>query len=60
MTCRPIWEGGGFKGSEEERKRILAEALSLGADYVDLEWRAPFDDLIAGDTECATDPPATP
>ena len=23
VTCRPTWEGGGFKGSEEERKRIL-------------------------------------
>jgi 3-dehydroquinate dehydratase/shikimate dehydrogenase len=48
VTCRPAWEGGGFLGSEEERKRILADALSLGAEYVDVEWRAHFDDLIAG------------
>jgi len=47
VTCRPTWEGGSFAGSEEERKRILAEALSLGAEYVDIEWRAGFDDLIA-------------
>ena len=47
VTCRPAWEGGGFKGSEEERKRILADALALGAEYVDLEWRAQFNDLIA-------------
>ncbi|MGH9143192.1 MAG: shikimate dehydrogenase [Vicinamibacterales bacterium] len=47
VTCRPTWEGGGFRGSEEERKRILADALALGAEYVDLEWRARFDDLIA-------------
>ena len=47
ITCRPVWEGGGFKGSEEERKRILAEAIALGAEFVDLEWRAHFDDLIA-------------
>jgi 3-dehydroquinate dehydratase/shikimate dehydrogenase len=47
VTCRPAWEGGGFKGSEEERRRILAEALTLGAEYVDVEWRARFDDLIA-------------
>ena len=47
VTCRPAWEGGAFKGSEEERKRILADALSRGAEYVDLEWRARFDDLIA-------------
>jgi len=47
VTCRPTWEGGRFAGSEEERKKLLAEALSLGAEYVDLEWRAHFDDLIA-------------
>ena len=46
VTCRPTWEGGGFTGSEEERKHILTEALSLGAEYVDVEWRAHFDDLI--------------
>lgn len=47
VTCRPAWEGGGFQGPEHQRKRLLAEALSLGAEYVDLEWRAHFDDLIA-------------
>lgn len=47
VTCRPAWEGGGFTGSEEERKRILTEALALGAEYVDVEWRARFADLIA-------------
>src|SRR5436305_14491805 len=47
VTCRPTWEGGAFAGSEEERRRILADALALGAEYVDVEWRARFDDLIA-------------
>src|SRR4051812_39050785 len=47
LTCRPTWEGGSFKGSETERKQILADALKLGAEYVDVEWRAHFDDLIA-------------
>jgi 3-dehydroquinate dehydratase/shikimate dehydrogenase len=47
VTCRPIWEGGQFKGSEEERRRLLGEALSLGAEYVDIEWQAHFDDLLA-------------
>lgn len=47
VTCRPSWEGGSFRGSEEERKRILMEALERGAEYVDVEWRARFDDLIA-------------
>jgi 3-dehydroquinate dehydratase/shikimate dehydrogenase len=46
VTCRPRWEGGAFTGSEAERRRILAEALALGAEYVDVEWRARFDDLI--------------
>jgi 3-dehydroquinate dehydratase/shikimate dehydrogenase len=47
VTCRPGWEGGSFTGSEEDRKRILSDAVSLGAEYVDVEWRARFDDLIA-------------
>jgi 3-dehydroquinate dehydratase/shikimate dehydrogenase len=46
VACHPAWEGGRFAGSEEERCRILADALRLGADYVDIEWRAAFDDLI--------------
>src|SRR5688572_8534983 len=47
ITCRPRWEGGGFNGSEEERRHILADALALGAEYVDIEWRARFDDLVS-------------
>jgi len=31
VTCRPEWEGGRFDGAEEERHRILAEAMALGA-----------------------------
>jgi len=40
VTCRPAWEGGAFSGSEEERLRILSAAIRLGAEYVDVEWRA--------------------
>src|SRR5688572_27232394 len=40
VTCRPEWEGGKFRGSEEERHRLLGEALALGAEYVDVEWVA--------------------
>ena len=47
VTCRPTWEGGQFRGSEEERRRLLTDAHALGADYVDVEWRARFDDLLA-------------
>src|SRR5438132_308573 len=47
VTCRPTWEGGQFRGTEEERRRLLSEAFTLGAEYVDVEWRAHFDELIA-------------
>jgi 3-dehydroquinate dehydratase/shikimate dehydrogenase len=47
VTCRPAWEGGDFHGSEEERHELLEQALALGAEYVDLEWNARFDRLIA-------------
>ncbi len=40
VTCRPAWEGGRFDGSEEVRLDILAEAMRLGAEYVDVELRA--------------------
>jgi 3-dehydroquinate dehydratase/shikimate dehydrogenase len=48
VTCRAKWEGGGFQGSEEERRKVLDCALQLGADYVDVEFSAGFArDLIA-------------
>src|SRR5262249_57677401 len=47
VTCRAAWEGGSFKGSEDERRRLLEQALDQGAEYVDIEWQARFDDLIA-------------
>jgi 3-dehydroquinate dehydratase/shikimate dehydrogenase len=49
VTCRPTWEGGRFDGSEETRKAILSAALEGGAEYVDVEWRAGFADLLARD-----------
>jgi len=47
VTCRPEWEGGRFTGAEEDRRRILTDALALGAEYVDIESRARFDDLVS-------------
>src|SRR5690242_4791110 len=47
VTCRPAWEGGHFRGSEDERRRILTDAFTRGAEFVDVEWRAGFGDLIA-------------
>ncbi|HET9272059.1 MAG TPA: type I 3-dehydroquinate dehydratase, partial [Vicinamibacterales bacterium] len=49
VTCRASWEGGRFDGSEEERRAILRRALDAGAEFVDVEWRAGFDDVIARD-----------
>jgi 3-dehydroquinate dehydratase/shikimate dehydrogenase len=46
FTCRPAWEGGQYKGSEEERRRLLGEAQQLGAEYVDVEWKAGFTELL--------------
>ncbi len=46
VTCRPTWEGGRWDGPEEQRRTLLRQALDLGADYVDVEWRAGFDDLL--------------
>jgi len=40
VTCRPAWEGGLFSGTEEERCAILSRAFELGAEFVDVEWRA--------------------
>jgi 3-dehydroquinate dehydratase / shikimate dehydrogenase len=40
VTCRAAWEGGYFRGSEEERLRLLEQAWMAGADFVDVEWAA--------------------
>jgi 3-dehydroquinate dehydratase/shikimate dehydrogenase len=40
VTCRAASEGGAFAGAEEDRLRLLEEALDLGAEYVDVEWKA--------------------
>jgi 3-dehydroquinate dehydratase type I len=39
ITNRSQDEGGYFAGTEEERVAFLLEAVSLGADYVDLEMK---------------------
>ncbi len=46
VTCRPTWEGGRFDGPEAVRRAILEQAFACGAEYVDIEWRAGFDDLV--------------
>ena len=49
ITCRSQAQGGHFKGSEEERRAILSEALALGAEYDDLEWQGG----CAGPVDCS-------
>src|SRR5262249_10496757 len=36
ITCRPTREGGRFGGDEASRIGILRDAISLGADFVDV------------------------
>ena len=40
FTNRPVWEGGAFSGSEEERVLSLLTAVELSAAYIDFELRA--------------------
>ena len=49
VTCRPAWEGGRFDGNEEMRRTLLRQALDAGAEFVDVEWRAGFTDLVSRD-----------
>ena len=53
VTCRPAWEGGQFRGSEEERLGLLRRAWQASADFVDVEWqawtRAPWIAAAGGD-----------
>ncbi len=39
LTNRAEWEGGVFKGSEEERLRPLLDGVRQGAAYIDLELK---------------------
>ncbi|MCI5222963.1 MAG: type I 3-dehydroquinate dehydratase [Candidatus Electrothrix sp. AR4] len=40
FTNRPLWEGGAYDGSEDERIQPLLEAVQLRAAYIDFELRA--------------------
>jgi 3-dehydroquinate dehydratase type I len=39
LTMRPLWDGGDFKGTEEERFEILRRCIQNGPDLVDLELK---------------------
>jgi 3-dehydroquinate dehydratase type I len=40
VSCRPVWEGGGFEGPEADRLERLVRAAELGCEFVDVEWDA--------------------
>lgn len=40
FTNRPVWEGGLYEGSEDERVDLLLQAVESGAAYVDIEIRS--------------------
>jgi 3-dehydroquinate dehydratase / shikimate dehydrogenase len=46
VTVRHRSEGGRFAGSEEDRIRLLTDALGAGAEFVDVEWRTGSGALI--------------
>ena len=49
VTCRPGWEGGKFRGSEGERKKILLKNAESKPDFIDVELESgkEFDEVVA-------------
>lgn len=46
VTCRPVWEGGLFDGAEPDRLRLLRRARALGAEFIDVEFRADWRSVL--------------
>src|SRR5687767_13276782 len=49
VTCRPVWEGGRYDGAEPDRLRLLRRARALGAEFIDVEFRADWRSVAAFD-----------
>ena len=48
LTCRPEAEGGRWPdGDPDGRRQVLARAVELGFDMVDVEARSGFDEIVA-------------
>lgn len=47
VTCRPVWEGGRYDGIEPDRLRLLRRARALGAEFIDVEFRADWRSVAA-------------
>ena len=46
FTCRPTQEGGRFGESEARRRTLLLEAAKRGFEWVDVEFRSDFLDVM--------------
>lgn len=59
VTCRPVWEGGRFDAAEPDRLRLLRRARALGAEFIDVEFRADWRSVLhqpsGGGADAATD-----
>ena len=53
FTLRPAWEGGGFTGPEDERRRLIDTAAHSGATFVDIELDAEWCRDFLDDAPCA-------
>ncbi|MEX2273490.1 MAG: type I 3-dehydroquinate dehydratase [Vicinamibacterales bacterium] len=60
VTCRPVWEGGKFDGLEPDRLRLLRRARALGAEFIDVEFRADWRSVAAIERPEPTAAPAIP
>ena len=46
FTCRAASEGGRYADSDTQRRMLLLEAVKRGYDYVDVEYRSEFLDVV--------------
>lgn len=46
FTCRSVSEGGKFPDDDPRRRLILLEAVKRGFDYVDIEFRSQYHDVM--------------
>jgi 3-dehydroquinate dehydratase/shikimate dehydrogenase len=46
LTCRPVSQGGGWADDDPRRRLTLLEGVKRGFDYVDVELRSGFTDVM--------------
>ena len=46
FTCRCVSEGGRFPDEDPRRRMILLEAVKRGFDYVDVEYRSQYHEVM--------------